>query len=274
MTILQKNDPGLWASLLPRPNRESHKYDRGHLIVLGGVEMTGAARLASEAGMRAGAGVCTVVSSMKAKEIYLKGAPHVMFESYKNLASFARHLDDPRRTAAVMGPGAGREKALQRAVISTLAVKKPVVLDADALNIFEGCAEVLFKSLYSQCVLTPHEGEFSRLFPDVSGDRVERAIAAAKLSGAVVVLKGADTVIASPHGDAVVNEHATPWLATAGAGDVLAGVIGGLLAQGMESFWAACAGVWIHGGAALRFGPGLTSPDIIAGIPAVLRDFA
>jgi len=274
MTISQKNDPQIWRDVLPRPAAGGHKYDRGHLIVLGGVDMTGAARLAAEAGMRVGAGVCTVVSSMKTKEIYLKGAPHVMFEPYRKLADFAQHLADPRRTAAVVGPGAGRDKALRRAVISTVQTGKPIVLDADALNVFEGHGDELFGALHDRCVLTPHEGEFARLFPDLPGDKVDSTVAGAKRAGCVLLLKGPETVIAAPDGRCVVSDHATPWLATAGAGDVLAGIIGGLLAQGMDSFLAACGGAWIHGEAAIRFGPGLTAPDIIAGIPAVLRDFA
>ena len=275
MKICQKNSPEIWRDILPWPTPGGHKYDRGHLIVLGGVSMTGAARLAAEAGMRAGAGVCTIVSAMKAREIYLKGAPHVMFEPYRRLADFARHLDDPRRTAVVMGPGAGRDRALRRAVMSALKTGKPAVLDADALSVFEGAPDKLLEALHPACVLTPHEGEFARLFPDLTaGDRVRRAVAAAGRAGCVVVLKGAETVIAGPDGRVVVNDHASPWLATAGTGDVLAGIIGGLLAQGMDCFLAACAGVWIHGEAAIRFGPGLTAPDVVAGIPAVLRDFA
>lgn len=275
MKICQKNSPEIWRDFLPRPAPGGHKYDRGQLIVLGGVSMTGAARLAAEAGMRAGAGVCTIVSSMKVREIYLKGAPHVMFEPYRRLGDFARHLDDPRRSAVVMGPGAGREKALRRAVTSALNTGKPAVLDADALSVFAGAADKLCGALHARCVLTPHEGEFARLFPDIaSGDRVQRAVAAAQRVGCVVLLKGAETVIAAPDGRVVVNDHASPWLATAGAGDVLAGMIGGWLAQGMDCYLAACAAAWIHGEAAIRFGPGLTAPDIVAGIPAVLRDFA
>ncbi len=268
------NDPALWRADLRFPGPDTHKYDRGHLVVLGGTRMTGAARLASEAGMRAGAGVCTVVSSADVRDIYLKGAPHVMFEPYERLADFARHLDDPRRTAAVMGPGAGRDddEALRQAVIGALATGKPVALDADALNVFEGCAQRLFDALHAQSVLTPHEGELARLFPGLDGSG--KAAEAARLAGAVVLLKGASTTIASPDGRTIVNTHATPWLATAGSGDVLAGIIGGFLAQGMDCFMASCAAAWIHGEAGIRFGPGLTAPDIIAGIPGVLRDFA
>lgn len=274
MEAYTKNIPDLWRTQLSQPKATGHKYDRGHLVVLGGVDMTGAARLASEAGMCAGAGVCTIVSSSRVKDIYLKGAPHVMFEPYKRLARFAGHIFDPRRTAAVIGPGAGKRRELRFAVISALRLRKPVVLDADALNVFERRGEELFRVLHKDCVITPHEGEFTRLFPDLRGDRINNAVSAARRAGCIVLLKGAETVIASPDGRVVVNDHATPWLATAGAGDVLAGILGGLLAQGMDAFLAACAAVWIHGESARRFGPGLTAPDIIKGIPAVLRDFA
>lgn len=270
------NDPALWGELIPFPGHDAHKYTRGHLIVLGGIRMTGAARLVSEAAMRTGCGVCTIVSAAEVRDIYLKGAPHVMFEPYEQINKFPLHLKDARRTAFVAGPGAGQddEEMLRQAVLGALGTKKSGVLDADALNIFEAYPERLFGALGGHCVLTPHEGEFARLFPGLEGSREKRAAAAARQSGAVVLLKGAATVIAHPDGQMAVNDHATPWLATAGAGDVLSGMIGGLLAQGMDSFMASCAAAWIHGEAALRFGPGLTSPDIIAGIPAVLRDFA
>lgn len=276
MTINVKNNPDLWQPQFPRPANDGHKYDRGHLIVLGGARMTGAARLTSEAAMRIGCGVCTVVSAASARGIYLEGAAHVMFEPYEQLNKFPLHLKEARRTAFVAGPGAGRDddEALRQAVLGALGTKKPAVLDADALNIFEDYPERLFGALDSHCVLTPHEGEFSRLFPDLEGSKEKRAVAAARQSGAIVMLKGAETVIAAPNGVVTVNDHSTPWLATAGAGDVLAGMVGGLLAQKMDGFMACCAAAWIHGESAIRFGPGLTAPDIIAGIPGVLRDFA
>lgn len=284
-----KNKPALWRDVLPKPSPAGHKYDRGHVIVLGGVAMTGAARLVAEASMRAGAGVCTIISDASTRPIYLSGAAHIMFEPYSTLADFPAQLADPRRNAVVMGPGAGRgegDEDLRRAVIATLKTGKGVLLDADALTVFEGRSPALIDALHPACVLTPHEGEFARLFGEAGTDRVEKARAAAAQAGCVVVLKGPQTVIAGPDGPVVLNDHASPWLATAGAGDVLAGMIGGFLAQGHASsgkagfgaFEAACAAVWIHGEIARRFGPGLTAPDIIAGMPAVLRtlyrDFA
>ncbi len=275
MDIL-KNNIQFWVSDLPKLDKDAHKYDRGHLIVLGGINMTGAARLASEAAMHMGCGLCTIVSSEEVKTIYLSGAPHVMFEPYKNLHDFPSHFSDARRTACIIGPGAGKDNAeeLRTAVLGVLKLNKPVVLDADALNVFEGMVDKLFPALHGNCVLTPHEGEFSRLFPNLKGTREERAVQAAKLSGANVLLKGAETVIASPSGEIIVNDHATPWLATAGAGDVLAGIIGGLLAQGMPPFKASAAAAWVHGEAGIKLGAGLVAPDIIAAISEIMQRYS
>lgn len=268
-----KNSPDIWKTALPVLRADMNKYDRGHIVILGGTDMTGAARLAADASMRAGCGVCTIVSSEDVKAIYLEGSPHIMFESYKDLSDFPAHLTDRRRNACIMGPGAGRKNdgMLRQAVLAVLKMKKPVVLDADALNIFEDRTEDLFHSLHDQCILTPHEGEFSRLFPSIEGSRQERASQAAQITGAVVLLKGAETFICMPNGNMIINDHSTPLLATAGSGDVLAGIIGGLLAQGMKPDTASAAAAWIHGEAALQFGAGLTAPDIIAKMPQVFK---
>lgn len=268
------NSPALWVQSIPVPGPESHKYMRGHVALLGGDRLTGAARLASEAAMRIGAGLCTIVTSDAASTVYREAAPHIMVEVYDALARFSAHLDDPRRNAVLIGPGAGRDdpEGLKTAVLETLALHRGVVLDADALSVFAGEANRLFAALYDNCVLTPHEGEFERLFGMLPGASSERAVAAARASQAVVVLKGAETVIAHPDGRVVVNRHASPYLASAGTGDVLAGMIAGLMAQGVEAFTAACAAVWIHGEAAIRHGPGLVAPDLVAAIPGVLKD--
>lgn len=260
------NNPAQWRNLFPFPSAATHKYVRGHAVILGGSSMTGAARLASMAAMRVGAGVCTIVADAESGVVYRNGAPHVLFEPLH--IDFSTHYVDPRRNALLLGPGYGRghDDTLRNAVFGAVASGRAVVLDADALNVFEGQAERLFAVLHAGCILTPHAGEFKRLF----GDRT--ASEAAKASGAVVVLKGAETTIAAPDGRMVVNTHATPYLATAGSGDVLAGIILGLLAQGMPAFESACAGVWIHGEAGLRFGPGLTAPDLIEQIPGILRE--
>jgi NAD(P)H-hydrate epimerase len=261
------NDPSLWGDGLPRPGADGHKYDRGHVVVFGGARLTGAARLAAQAAMRAGAGLCTVVAPAEAVIVYRSDAPHVMVEER---AGFAVHLADARRNTVIIGPGL--EGDVRGDVLAVLAARRATVLDAGALTAFAGRNGELFAVLHPNCVLTPHEGEFERLFGPLPGDRVEKARTAAVMAGCVVLLKGAETVIAAPGREPVVNGHATAYLATAGAGDVLAGIIGGLMAQGMVAFDAACAGAWIHGEAGLRFGPGLVATDLVAGIPAVLKD--
>ena len=262
------NNPSLWPLQGLRPRADGHKYDRGHVVVFGGARLTGAARLAAQAAMRAGAGLCTVVAPAEAVTIYRSDAPHIMVEERGD--DIAAHLADTRRNAVVIGPGL--EGDIRADVRAVLAAGRPAVLDAGALTAFAGTENDLFAALRADCVLTPHEGEFERLFGPLTGDRVRAAQNAAIRAGCVVLLKGAETVIAAPGHAPVVNRHATPYLATAGAGDVLAGVIGGLLAQGLGAFDAACAAAWIHGEAARRFGPGLVAPDLVAGIPAVLKD--
>jgi NAD(P)H-hydrate epimerase len=246
-----ENSPTLWRGKIPVPARDGHKYDRGHLIVVGGRRLTGAARLAGEAAMRMGAGLCTIVADAEAQLAYQEGAPHLMFEPLS-----PKFLDDPRRNAVVIGPGADPE-GLEALVAQILKSGKAAVLDAGAVR---GGVK-----MHDKCVLTPHQGEFAKAFPGL-----ETAAQAARASGAVVLLKGAETQIAHPDGRSVVNRHASPWLATAGSGDVLAGMIGGLLAQGVDGFDAACISAWMHGEAAIRHGAGLVAPDLVAGIPAVL----
>jgi hydroxyethylthiazole kinase-like uncharacterized protein yjeF len=270
-----ENGPSLWRNILPFPGRESHKYTRGHAIVLGGDRLTGAARLASEAAMRIGAGMCTIVADFEVAKVYQSTAPHILFEPLESLYHFSSHLDDERRRAVLIGPGAGRQdsKALRQAVLDVLATRKSAVLDADALNVFEGHSRELFELLHENVVLTPHEGEFLRVFGDMlPGTRAEHAADAAKKANAVIILKGAETIIAHPDGRVVTNRHASPWLASAGTGDVLAGLVVGLTVQGMPAFDAACAATWMHGDAAIRIGPGLVATDLIAHIPTVLRD--
>jgi hydroxyethylthiazole kinase-like uncharacterized protein yjeF len=270
-----KNEPSLWKDIVPFPGRDSHKYTRGHVVIMGGSRLTGAARLASEAAMRMGAGMCTIVADYEVAEVYQSGAPHVLFEPLKTLAEFVGHLEDDRRRAVLIGPGAGREdaRALRAAVIDVLGTRKAAVIDADALSVFEGHGRELFEALHENVVLTPHEGEFTRVFGDMlPGTRIENAIDAARKSNAVVVLKGAETIIAHPDGRVVINTHASPWLATAGTGDVLAGMVLGLMVQGMSAFDAACAATWMHGDASLKIGPGLVAPDLVTQIPNVLKE--
>lgn len=269
-----ENDPGLWRGHVPHPDRKNHKYSRGHIVMCGGPRMTGAVRMAAQAAMRAGAGLCTVAADERAADVYRTDAPHVMYEPLASMDDFAAHYKDKRRNALLLGPGAGHDdqKGLQKAVLESLESGKPLVLDADALNVFADTPERLYDALHENVVLTPHEGEFAKVFPSCAeGSKLDRAQQAAALCPSVILVKGPDTVIVRQDKAPVVNTHASPWLATAGAGDVLAGLIGGFMAQGVEAFDAACMASWVHGEAALEFGPGLTAPDIIDGIPQTLK---
>ncbi|HEY8189948.1 MAG TPA: NAD(P)H-hydrate dehydratase [Micavibrio sp.] len=270
---MNANTPETWINQFPVPDPDMHKYTRGHLVILGGGRMTGAARLASEAAMRIGAGLCTIMAPDSAANIYKNGAPHILFEPLAELNDFECRFKDPGSAAAIIGPGAGLDdgESLRKLIVNALSLKKPLVLDADALTVFKDRASDLFNALHPDCVLTPHHGEFFRLFGAGKAMTTDGIRDIANQIGANILLKGKETIIASPLGDYAINTHASPYLATAGSGDVLAGMIGGLLAQKMSAFHAACAAAWIHGDAALRYGPGLVAPDIIDQIPAVLR---
>jgi hydroxyethylthiazole kinase-like uncharacterized protein yjeF len=251
--------PALWR--LPSLTAESHKYTRGHVTVVGGATMTGAARLAAEAARRAGAGMVTI-AARGAAETYQSGEPGLLVSE----ADIAALLRDDRRKVWVCGPGLGPDEA--RSVFPALiAAQRTVVGDADVFSAFTGDPE----ALRGAAVLTPHAGEFARVFGAPAHDRLSAARAAAERTGAVVLLKGADTIIAAPDGRAAVNLSAPPWLATAGAGDVLSGIIAGLLAQGMPNWEAAAAGAFLHGRSAELAGPGLVVEDLL---PALIRAIA
>jgi hydroxyethylthiazole kinase-like uncharacterized protein yjeF len=264
------NGPALWRDRFPWPRLDGHKYDRGHAIVVGGTTITGAGRLAARAALRAGAGLVTVASEPAAAPIYMADRASFLIAPLPDHAAFEKLLSDPRKNAVLLGPGNGADVVTQARVRAALSARKACVLDADAITAFADEPDVLFRAIRSPCVLTPHEGEFRRIF-SVSGDKLTRAREAAKTSGAVVLLKGADTVIAAPDGRAVINANAPPTLATAGAGDVLSGIILGLMAQGMDAFDAACAAAWLHGKAAQAFGPGLIAEDLPETLPKALR---
>lgn len=268
LPTLAENGPDLWCRLTPKPRLDGHKYQRGHALVVGGAKTTGAARLAARGALRMGAGLVTVVVPEESLPIYASALEAVMTAS---LADYDSLLADARRNALLIGPGAGVIDKTAERTLAALRAGKACVLDADALTVFAGQAERLFGAIRGPAVLTPHEGEFTRLF-DVTGDKLARARAAAKQSGAVIVLKGGDSVIASPDGRAVINSNAPADLATAGSGDVLAGFVLGLLAQGMPAFEAACAAAWMHGEVAHRLGPGLIAEDLPDNLPDVLRD--
>jgi hydroxyethylthiazole kinase-like uncharacterized protein yjeF len=266
------NAPERWRDMLPRPGAQSHKYDRGHAVVLsGGLGKSGAARLAARAALRIGAGLVTMASPAEAMPENAAQLTAVMLQAWKTPRDFAAIIADPRRNAVVLGPGAGVSATTRNNVLAALKAGKAAVLDADALTAFASNPDRLFKAVTGPCVMTPHEGEYARLFK-VRGDKLARARAAARKSGAVVLLKGPDTVIAAPDGRALVNLNAPPTLATAGAGDVLAGFCCGLMAQGMPAFEAAAAAAWMHGEAARRFGPGLIAEDLSETLPVVLRE--
>ena len=263
-----ENGPALWQSLLTGPSPADHKYSRGHALVVGGDGAhSGAARLAARAALRAGAGLVTVHAPEDAVPVYAAQLTAVMVAS---AAELGEALADERRNALLIGPGCGVSPTTRSQALRALGAGKRCVLDADALTAFRDEPAALFAALTPESVLTPHEGEYRRLFAH-EGDWLARARAAATESGAVVVLKGADSVIAAPDGRAAINANAPPTLATAGSGDVLAGFILSLLAQGMPAFEAAAAGVWLHGAAAAAFGPGLIAEDLAETLPSVLR---
>ena len=245
------NTPELWH--IPMPGPHSHKYSRGHVTVVGGATMTGAARLAADAARRGGAGLVTIAATGRG-DIYRGGSPGVLVSD----APLAELLADRRRNVWVCGPGLAPEAA-RAALPVLLSAGRCVVADADVFSAFAGDPD----ALRGAAVLTPHAGEFARVFGDSGTDRVAAARAAAARTGSVVLLKGADTIIAAPDGRVAINASAPPWLATAGSGDVLAGLIAGLLAQGMAPWDAAAAGAFVHGRAAVIAGPGLVVEDLL-----------
>ena len=224
------------------------------------------------AALRAGAGLVTVACPPEALPIYAHSTPSAIATAVANDADFANLLADERKNAVLLGPGNGVGGEARARTLAALNTEKAVVVDADALTSFQDRPEALFEEISGPCVLTPHEGEFQRLFPDLTGDKLSRARAAAVRSGAVVLLKGADSVIAAPEGRAAINANAPAALATAGSGDVLAGLVVGLLAQGMAPFDAACAATWLHGEAGAACGPGLIAEDLSEVLPGILRN--
>ncbi len=264
------NTPSLWMNKLPQANIRDHKYTRGHLVIYGGGSLTGAARLAARGARRIGAGLLTLAFPGEALPMYAAGDPGNILYPMKSLSDLAILLEDSRKNVSLVGPGAGVSAETESIVMTALRGPQTCVLDADALSVFEDRVEDLIAGIEDPCLLTPHEGEFSRLF-DYTGDKITRARKAALKSGAVILLKGADTVIAAPDGRVAVNANATPYLATGGSGDVLAGFAAGLIAQGMDLYEAACAATWIHGAAGSEVGEGLIAEDISEQVPIILR---
>ena len=266
-----ENEPALWLDSFPKRHHYSHKYDFGHALVVGGGELTGASRLAARAALRVGAGLVSLACPPPTVPLYAQSFPSLMVRPSGGPGDLSALLRDQRRNAVLVGPGFGLTKDTREIVTLVLSHKRATVLDADALTAYEQEPEKLFAAIKAPCVLTPHEGEFARLFPEHDGTKLQRCRAAAASSGAVVVLKGADTVIAAPDGRTAINGNAPPYLATAGTGDVLSGLILGLVAQSMPAFEAACAGVWLQGAVAEVLGPGLIAEDIAEGLPKVLK---
>lgn len=275
---MQKNIPQLWLGHFHFPKAEENKYDRGHVVIAGGgITSAGATKLAARAALRAGAGLVSVACDAQALPIYAASFQAVMTKPVDTGADFSALIADKRVSAALIGPGFGMSEKTRDYVHRILTLKKPAVLDADALSVFSENPAELFAAINypsnEKCIITPHEGEFARLFPPSicgNADREKRARLAAKLSGAVVILKGNKTIIAAPDGKAAINENATPYLATAGSGDALAGICVSLLAQSIPAFEAACAGVWLHAEAGARFGAGLIAEDIEKLLPGII----
>jgi hydroxyethylthiazole kinase-like uncharacterized protein yjeF len=269
------NGKRLWGRAYPKPDPMAHKYAHGHAVVVSGpAHATGAARLAARGALRIGAGLVSVASPRAAVDVNAKHLTAIMVKPFDGAEGLAQLLADKRYNAVAIGPGVGVGEATRAMVYAVIDSGRATVLDADALTSFAGETEALFGSALAKSVLTPHEGEFERLFPGLlksSSNRVEAAREAAKTAGCVVLLKGPDTVVAAPDGRVSINANAPPYLATAGSGDVLAGFILGLLAQHMEPFLAASAAVWMHGLAATQFGPGLIAEDLPEQVPAILR---
>ena len=267
------NAPGLWLPWFPWPKADGHKYHRGHGVIWGGTEMTGAARLAAIAARRIGAGLLTIACDPKASPIYRQGDPGTIVADCDGLSAFSGLLEDTRKNAVLVGPGAGVGESTADLVLTAAKTGRRLVLDADGLTSFIDDNGRLFAAITGECVMTPHAGEMEALFgpPHIlDQSKVETAKDAAKLSGAVIVFKGSDSVIASPDGLAAVNANAPADLATAGSGDVLAGFALGLMAAGMPAWRAAMAATWCHGAAAKSFGPGLIAEDLSEALPAVL----
>jgi hydroxyethylthiazole kinase-like uncharacterized protein yjeF len=281
-----ENGPWLWIASFPLPAVDAHKYKRGHTSVFsGGPSATGAARLSALAAARSGAGAVTVLSPANAMQVNAAHLTSIMLRKVDAIEDVHDVIGDRRPSAFVLGPGFGIGDKARDFTLAVLAKSRQdggvegLVLDADGITSFRNAAAALFeaagRSDAPALVMTPHEGEFGRLFGDIASakalSKLAKAREAARRANAVIVYKGADSVIASPDGRAAINGNGAPWLATAGSGDVLAGIIAGLLAQGMPAFEAACAGVWIHAEAGGRFGPGLIAEDLPLAMVPVLR---
>lgn len=261
------NHPVFWIKQIPTPEHHTHKYSRGTLQVYGGPDTIGASLLATQAARRLGAGYVSLWCDPKVKDNYQGFTPGLVVREFQKPEEF---IDQYDHSSFLVGPGAGQSDFVQDLVLKILKTGRPCVLDADALSVFKSSPEKLHKSLHDKCIITPHQGEFERIF-DISGGKIDRTQKAAQMTGAIVLFKGADTVISDPTGKTHVQDDSTPRLATAGTGDVLAGMIASLLSQGMPPMEAASCSVWLHSQAAKAFGVGLIAEDIPDLIPEILR---
>lgn len=275
LILWQKNDPNLWHHMIPTPNALSHKYKRGHLALIGSKEMTGATRLASMAARRMGVGLLSIICPLDAEMIYALSDPGHLIKPYESMKDFDSLVELHQFSAFSIGSGLLPNAETQILVSTILALKKPTLLDAGALMAFENNPEKLFNQLHDLCILTPHEGEFKRLFKnqiDFNVSKIEQTIQSVQISGCSVLYKGGDTILANVKGEVIVENQYAPYLASAGTGDVLTGLIAGLLAQDIEPFWASSIGIYVQRQAAMKLGPGLIAEDLSYKIPAILRD--
>jgi hydroxyethylthiazole kinase-like uncharacterized protein yjeF len=269
---LQESLPADWK--IPPLAVNDHKYSRGHVLVYGGAVLTGASRLAALAALRAGAGLVTLAAPEMVWPIYAASLLSVITRPLRGEQDWQLLLQDPRIDVVILGPGAEADARLAQAIVAALVADKKLLLDADALTLLARDASLRAALKGHAVILTPHEGEYDKLAAALRLDRMldkpARAAVLAQTLGVTVLLKGAESVIADAAGNIRVNRHAPPWLATAGTGDVLAGIIAGLWAQGMSVFDAASAAAWLHGEAAARLTRGMIAEDLLAEIPAVL----
>lgn len=277
MDRIVENVPALWRDKITQPSEADNKYTRGHVLINGaGITCTGATKLAANASARAGSGIVTVACDRESLPIYAASFMSVMAKPIKAKEEFFKYIDERKVRSVLVGPGNGLTEELREKTLALLDLKIPLVIDADAMSVFKDNPQELFSKLHINCVLTPHEGEFARLFPDIMSldiSKAEKASKAAEISGSVIVFKGGSTYIANPEGLVVVNEHAPTSLSTAGTGDVLAGIIAGLMAQSISGFDSACAGVYIHSKAARPFGAGMMVEDMLGEIGGILDGF-
>jgi len=250
--------------LFPWPKEDGHKYNKGHGVIIGGHQMTGAARLAATCARRIGAGLITIAAQGTASMIYRQADPGNIVSD----VPLTDLLNDPRKNAVLVGPGLGIGEGRKAMVKDLLFTNKALVIDADAITMLSGTN---WNQRQAETLLTPHEGEFSKLFPHIKGSKIGRARLAAKESGCTILLKGADTVIAAPNGMTSINPTGTPWLATAGSGDSLSGICLGLMAQGLSGFNAGKLASWLHGRCAEVFEEGLVAEDICGVLPDVIK---